>query len=97
MKFIATLKHTTENCWAQDKNEEKAKNWIAGMDEKAAETGVEVHGAYVAPNEHTFYFVLESESFEGVSDFLGPPLLTDHDATISPIVSFAEAESAVRD
>lgn len=96
MQFVATLEHSTENCWAREENEKKANEWIEGMDQKAADAGVEVHGAYVCPIEHTFYFVLEADSFDGVSTFLGPPLLTDHDAHIAPVVTFGEAERAVR-
>ncbi|WP_331236036.1 DUF3303 family protein [Natronorarus salvus] len=90
------MTHSTENCWAREENEGKATEWIGGMEETAADADVEVHGAYVCPNEHTFYFVLEADSFEGVTAFLGPPLLTDHDAHVAPVVSFAEAERAVR-
>lgn len=97
MQFVATLHHTTADCWAREENEEKANKWIESMDDRAEETGVEIHGAYVCPIEHTFYFVLEAETFEGVSAFLGPPMLTDHDAHIAPVVSFAEAEAAVRE
>lgn len=96
MRYVITMEHSPENCWAREENEEKAGEWIDGMDRKAAEAGVEIHGAYVCPNEHTFYFVLEADSFEGVSTFLGPPLLTDHDAHVAPVVSFGEAERAVR-
>jgi hypothetical protein len=96
VRYVVTMTHGTENCWARAENEEKAKKWIDGMEETASEAGVEVEGAYVCPNEHTFYFVLEADSFEGVSTFLGPPLLTDHDAHVAPVVSFGEAERAVR-
>jgi hypothetical protein len=96
VRYVVTMTHGTENCWARAENEEKAKKWIDGMEETAAEAGVEVEGAYVCPNEHTFYFVLEADSFEGVSTFLGPPLLTDHDAHVAPVISFGEAERAVR-
>ncbi len=90
------MEHSTENCWARAENEQKANEWIDSMDKTAEEAGVEIHGSYVCPNEHTFYFVLEADSFEGVSTFLGPPLLTDHDAHIAPVVTFGEAERAVR-
>lgn len=96
MRYVVTMEHSPENCWGREENEEKAGEWIDGMDGKAEEAGVEIHGAYVCPNEHTFYFVLEADSFEGVSTFLGPPLLTDHDAHVAPVVSFGEAERAVR-
>ena len=96
MRFIVTMEHSTENCWAREENEQKATEWIGGMDQRAEEAGVTVDGAYVCPNEHTFYFILESDSFESVSAFLGPPLLTDHDAHVAPVVTFGEAEKAVR-
>ncbi len=97
MHFIARLTHTTEHCWARQENEEKANAWLSGMDENASQAGVTVHGSYVCPSEHTFYFLLEADSFEGVSAFLGPPLLTDHDADITPVITFEQAERAVRD
>lgn len=95
MMFIATLEHTPDNCWARPENEEKAREWIAGMDQKAGEAGVEVRGSYVTPNEHRFYFILESDSFDAVSTFLGPPLLHDHAAHVAPVLTFGEAEEAL--
>ena len=97
MMFIATLVHSPEDCWARPENEEKANEWIDGMDERAEDAGVEVHGSYVTPNEHTFYFLLEADSFEAISTFLGPPLLQDHDGHVAPVVTFGEAEQAVRE
>ena len=96
MRFIATLKHDPDHCWALEENEDKAGEWIEGMDRRAAESGVQIHGSYVCPIEHTFYFVLEADDFEGVSSFLGPPMLTDHEAHVSPVLTFGEAERAVR-
>lgn len=97
MRFVATLKHSTENCWAREQNEQKAQEWLGEMDHRAADAGVKIDGTYVCPNEHTFYFILQADSFEGVSSFLGPPLLTDHDALIAPVITFDEAERAVRE
>ena len=95
MQFVATLTHSPENCWAREENEKKADEWITNMRSHAEEAGVDLHGAYVTPNEHAFYFVLESDSFESVTAFLGPPLLQDHDADISPVVSFEQAADVV--
>lgn len=92
MLFVATLDHTPDNCWARPENEEKAREWIAGMERTAEQAGVEVHGSYVTPNEHRFYFVLEADTFEAVTEFLGPPLLHDHDAHVAPVLTFGEAE-----
>jgi len=96
MIYVATLTHSPERCWAREKNEEKAEEWIETMESKAEQFGVEVHGAYVTPNEHTFYFVLETDEFESVAGFLGPPLLEDHDAKIAPVTSFRSALDATR-
>jgi hypothetical protein len=95
MLFVATLTHSPERCWAREENERKAEEWIEGMESKADQSGVELHGAYVTPNEHTFYFVLAADEFGAVSEFLGPPLLHDHDAHIAPVLSFEQAADAV--
>jgi len=50
-----------------------------------------LHGAYVSPNEHTFYFVLEADNFNAISDFLRPPMLTHHNGKVSPIMTVEEA------
>lgn len=95
MQLIATLTHNPDHCWAREENEEVAKDWIAGMYDRAADLGVDLQGAYVTPNEHAFYFVLEAEEFDAVTTFLGPPLLTDHEAHIAPVLSFERAEEAL--
>lgn len=95
MLFVATLTHSPDNCWARSENEQKAEEWIQGMESKAEETGVELQGAYVTPNEHTFYFIVEADEFGAVTEFLGPPLLYDHDAHVAPVLSFERAAQAV--
>lgn len=91
MHFVATLEHSADNCWAREEHEEKAREWIDSMDQRAEEHGVGLHGGYVTPNEHKFYFFLEADSFEAVSGFLGPPLLQDHDGHIAPVLTLGEA------
>lgn len=95
MRFVVKLRHSPENCWARKENTQKAKDWIAGMETMAEEMGVELHGAYVAPNEHTFYFVLEADDFATVSEFLGPPLLQDHEGDVSPVLPFHEVDDVL--
>ena len=91
MLFHIRLTHSPENCWARDEHEEKAREWIGSMNQRAEEHGVELHGGYVTPNEHTFYFLLEADSFEAISGFLGPPLLQDHDGHIAPVLTLGDA------
>lgn len=61
------------------------------MNESTKTLDVKVHGAYICPNEHTFYFILESSDFKAISEFLGPPMLTHTSAKISPVLTFEEA------
>lgn len=95
MFFIATLTHSPDNCWARDEHEGKATELVERLEEAEQSVGVSVHGAYVAPNEHTFYFLLEADSFEAVTRLLGPPLLQDHAADIVPVTSITGAMDAV--
>lgn len=95
MQLMAMLTHSPDRCWAREENEEIAKDWIAGMYDRTEDLGVDLQGAYVTPNEHAFYFVLEAEEFDAVTTFLGPPLLTDHEAHITPVLSFERTEEAL--
>ena len=95
MKFIATLSHDPEDCWARKENQEKARAWIAEMDERADDYDIELHGTYVTPNEHTFYIILESDDFGSVTGFLGPPFLEDHDGHVAPVISLERGAAAV--
>jgi hypothetical protein len=52
---------------------------------------VKIEGAYITPNEHVFYFILDCNDFKAVSSFLGPPMLTHHSAKVSPILGLEEA------
>lgn len=91
MLFHVRLTHSPDNCWARDENEGKASELVARMEDSEESLGVSVRSAFIAPNEHTFYLTVESDSFEEVTALLGPPLLQDHDADVVPVTTFAEA------
>ena len=91
MIFVATLTHTPELCFGNPSYKQQGKKWVENMRESAKKLGVTIHGAYASPNEHTFHFVLESNSHGAISDFLSPPILTHHSAQISPVVTVEEA------
>ena len=97
MRFIATLTHSPGACWTRTEQKGKAGEWIAGIDHRAAEHGVELLGAYVTPTEHTFYIIVEADDYEDVTCFLGPPLLHDHDGHIAPILTLRESAAAFED
>ncbi len=52
MQFSATLDH--DHCWATPENEEMAEEWIANLEDRAADHGVDLHGAFATPSEHGF-------------------------------------------
>jgi hypothetical protein len=95
MLFHVRLTHSPENCWARDEHEGKASELVARMEDAEESFGVSVRSAFVAPNEHTFYLVVESDTFEGLTSLLGPPLLQDHEADVVPVTTFGAALSAL--
>lgn len=93
MLFHVSMTHSPDNCWARAENEAKADAVLEDFDDRAADAGVRVHASHVTPNEHTFFFLLEADSFAGVSAFLGPPILQDHDADVTPVLTFGEVDA----
>ncbi|MGQ4557522.1 hypothetical protein [Halobellus sp. GM3] len=89
--FHVQLTHSPENCWARDEHEGKASELITRLTDAPESLGVTVQSSFVAPNEHTFYLLIESDTFEGLTSLLGPPLLHDHTADVVPVTTFSEA------
>jgi hypothetical protein len=88
---MVNLTHTPENCLARKEYKDEGKKWVENMRKLADGLGVKIEGAYVTPNEHTFYFILECDNFKQVSEFLGPPMLQLHSGKISPVITLEEA------
>ena len=95
MHFIATLEHSADNCWAREEHADKPRELSATLDQRAEDHGVELHGSYMTPSEHKFYFILEADSFEAVTGFLGPPILQDHEGHVAPVLTFGEGVETV--
>jgi len=87
MKFVATLTHPPEHCLARDGYRKEYDSWVGNLEKSAKKLGVKIDGAFVSPNEHTFYFVLESDSMDGVTQLLGPPILTHNSGRISAVIT----------
>jgi hypothetical protein len=94
MLFNVTLQHSPDNCWGHPENEGKASELVERL-ENSEEHGVTVRSAHVAPSEHTFFLVLESESFEGLTALLGGALLADHHADVVPVTTLVGAMDAL--
>ena len=92
MIFIAQLTHTPELCFGRPEHKEMAKvlmEFFENMGKYEKEAGVKKLGFY--QNEHTFTFILESDNYLNVSNFLSiDPLLTHHTVKITPVSTLEE-------
>ncbi len=88
---MVTLVHTPEQCFSRKEYKEEFNQWAKQMGESSDRLGIKIEGAYLTPNEHTFYFVLECNDLKAISTFLGPPMLTHHKAKVAPILDIREA------
>jgi hypothetical protein len=85
MLFHVRLTHSPENCWARDEHEGKPTELVERIENTDESSGVSVRSAALAPNEHTFYLMVEAETVESLTALLGPPILQDHQADVVPV------------
>lgn len=71
MQFVVSHVHAPSDC-PSDRPEVMKKLGNDLSDVEAMKKGVKLLAAYVAPLEHTFFFILEAESLAKVTDFLKP-------------------------
>lgn len=90
MLFHVRLTHSPETCWARDEHEGKASELVSRIENSEDSQGATVRSALVAPNEHTFYLVVETDSTESLTELLGPPVLQDHQADVVPVTTLGE-------
>ncbi len=64
--------HTPELCPSDNPKKIEETVSIVASDEHAKKTGVKVLGRYIAPAEHRLFFIVESASYESITDFLKP-------------------------
>ena len=95
MMYVATLVHPPELCLARPNSVLKPSTSINGMNDLAKKTSIKIHGAYSCPNEHTFYFILESDNFTAISAFFSGVMLSNHKGKISPVISVKEASDTL--
>ena len=71
MQFVVTQMHAPSDCPSDEPEVLKAlgHDFSEGQ---AKKKGVKLLGAYIAPLEHTFFFILEADSLAKVTDFLRP-------------------------
>ena len=85
MIFHITHHHDEKTCPAHDPDKVAAA--FGQVLPSVAEQGVTVHGAWVDPPGHDFFFVVESDSYEAIVEGLFPavPMGT---ARIQPVEDF---------
>ncbi|MEM3030586.1 MAG: DUF3303 family protein [Candidatus Micrarchaeia archaeon] len=91
MLFVIRHEHECVNC-PVDHPEPVLK---MASREHARKHGVRLKGSYVAAPEHTFYFIVEADSYELLAKFLRP-LMKLGKPQISPVEDLATAVKRVR-
>lgn len=90
MLFHVRLTHSPENCWAREEHEGKPTELVSRIEDSES-SDVSVRSATLAPNEHTFFLLVEADSVEGLTALLGPPILQDHQADVVPVTTIGNA------
>lgn len=95
MMYVVTLTHTPELCLARKEFSSEFKPWLEGMDDLAKNLNIKIHGAYVCPNEHTLYFILESGDFKDITAFFSGIMLMNNTGRISSVLPLKEGVDIV--
>ena len=95
MIFVATLSHRPAACWVRPENHEKAAVLLERVQFAERDFNITPLGSYLAANEHTLVLVFDAESLDAATQWLGPPILQDHDASITPVMELETALSAM--
>ena len=86
MQFVVTHVHAPSDC-PSDQPEVMKKLGHDLSDVEAMKKGVKLLGSYIAPLEHTFFFLLEADSLAKVTDFLKPAAKLGT-ANVTPVDEF---------
>ncbi len=90
MLFVVTHVHTPELCPSGDPKAVERTVGVVASDDHAKKTGVRVLGRYIAPPEHTLFFVIESDNYGKVVDFF-TPLMKMGTPRITPVYALGKA------
>lgn len=98
MLFVVTHIHTPELCPSDDPEKLKKLD-VLEQESHAKKTKVKVLGSYIAPPEHTLFFILEADSYEAITDFFRPVMKIGipRIVPVSPLKGTAETFLVGRD
>lgn len=93
MLFVVTHTHTPELCPSGDPENLKKTVDVLAQESHARKSNVKVLGSYIAPTEHTLYFILEADSYEAITEFFRPVMKigTPRIVPVSPLAAAVEA------
>ena len=91
MMFHVRLTHSPENCWGRDEHGGKAEELVTRIADAEGSHGVSVHSAMVSPVEHTFYLLVESDTYESLAGLLSGSIGQDHEANVVPVMTLRGA------
>ncbi len=86
MLFVATHEHSPEVCPVDN----PAPIHQLANEKHIKESGVKVLGSYIAPPEHTLYFVLEANDYAQIVRYFRP-MMKLGSPSIVPVQTLAEA------
>jgi uncharacterized protein with GYD domain len=72
MLFVVTHVHPPELCPCDNPELVKKTVGVMGSKAHAEKSGVRVLGSYMVPEEHTFFFIIESNDYGKIMDFFKP-------------------------
>jgi uncharacterized protein with GYD domain len=72
MLFVVTHVHPPELCPSDNPELVKKTVSIVASKAHAEKCGVKVLGSYIAPPEHVLFFIIESDDYGKIVDFLRP-------------------------
>ena len=93
--FHLQMTHSPESCWGREEHEGKAEQFVERIETAEESHSVTVHSAMVAPIEHTFYLLVESDTYENLTEFLQGPIGQDHEADVVPVTTLHGAMDAL--
>lgn len=66
--------HTPESCPSDDPEKAKKTTGLLSQESHAKESKVKVLATYIAPPEHTLFFILEADRYEPIIEFFRPSM-----------------------
>jgi hypothetical protein len=65
--------------------------WLDGMNTRAKDHGITIHGSSSCPTEHTFYFILDAKDYRSITAFFAGIMPENHTGRISPVNTLQES------